>query len=128
MNCRVVRCLCFVIFIAIALLGSGAKAQAPDEGPVKGQGQTPPREEKSKPKEFGVVFCAERSVAQKNMMVMAVNCNDVCDNVYQEYPCELQQRLREGWKVTSVSVATIVVQRDPCECRVTGAESVLEKN
>ena len=102
------------------------RAQSP-EGSVNEQGQAPPKEEKSKSREFGRVFCAERSVAQRNMMVNAVDCNNVCDNVYQEYPCELQQRLSDGWKVTSVSVASIEVQRDPCECRVTGTESVLER-
>jgi hypothetical protein len=128
MNSRIAGWVCFVVFLAIAMLASGARAQAPYQAPVKDQGQAPPKEEQSKPKEFGKVFCAERSAAIRYMMVNAVNCSDVCDNVYQEYPCELQQRLRDGWKVTSVSVATIEVQRDPCDCGVTGTESVLERS
>ena len=119
------------IFVGLVLLAS-ARAQAPYEGTGE-QAQQPvqqPTEEKplpSKGKEFTKVFCAERSVAQRYMMVNAIDCNDMCDNVYQEYPCELQQRLSEGWKITSVSVATRTLQRDPCECGLTGTESVLER-
>jgi hypothetical protein len=110
------------------MLASGTRAQAPDEGSVTEQGQAPPKEEKSKPKEFRRVFCAERSAAQVNMLVGTINCNELCENVYQEYPCELQRLLSDGWKVTSVSTGSIVANIDPCECRVTGTESVLEKD
>ena len=128
MNNRVVRCFCFVIFLIIAMVASGVRAQAPNEGSAKEQGQASPKEGKSKPREFGRVFCAESSAAQRNMMVNNVDCTNVCDNVYQNYPCDLQQRLSEGWKITSVSVSSIVANIDPCECRVSGTESVLERN
>jgi len=36
--------------------------------------------------------------------------------------------LNEGWKVSSVSATSIVANVDPCECKVTGTESVLERN
>ena len=138
MNRRYVGCICCVILLALALFVSGARAQGPyEEGrveeqgqasPKEGQSQAPPTVEKSKSKEFGKVFCAQSSSAQKYMFVNAVNCTDICDNLYREYPCDLQQRLSEGWKVTSVSVTTITVERDPCECGVTGTESVLERD
>lgn len=128
MKSRTVGCLCFVGFLSVVMLISGVRAQAPDEGAVTEQGQAPPKEEKSKPKEFRRVFCAERSAAIRNLMVNATDCRSVCEYVYQEYPCELQQRLSEGWKVASVSVASIDVERDLCDCRVTGTESVLEKD
>jgi hypothetical protein len=51
----------------------------------------------------------------------------VCNNAYQEYPCDLQQRLDEGWRITSVAVGSIEILRDPCECKITGTESVLER-
>jgi hypothetical protein len=139
MKGQTVKWLYSVIFITSIMLASGAKAQVsgqgqgPGEGQVTDQQQTPNqqqapvKEERSKPKEFLKVFCAERSVAQVNMLVGTINCNELCDSVYQEYPCELQQRLSEGWKVTSVSVGSVVANRDPCECRVTGTESVLER-
>ena len=140
-----VKWLCFVIFMTISVLASGVRAQAqyqgqgPDreQGPEQGQAtdqllapkqqQAPVKEERSKPKEFRKTFCAEGSAAQRFDMVGAINCNEVCNNVYQEYPCDLQQRLDEGWKITSVAVGSIEVQRDPCECRITGTESVLER-
>ena len=124
---RILKCTCLIIFLAVVLLASGLKAQTPAEGPGNEQGQAPPKEERSKPKEFGKVFCAESSAAQVNLMVFAVNCGEVCENAYQEYPCELQQRLKDGWKITSVSSVTITVHKDPCECGVTGIESVLER-
>jgi hypothetical protein len=127
MMIRILSYTCFVIFITVVMLTSGLRAQAPAEEPAKGQEQAPPKDEKAKSKEFGKVFCAERSIAVKNMMVNNVNCNDVCDNVSQDYPCELQRRLNDGWKVTSVSVASMEVQRDPCECSLTGTESTLER-
>ena len=116
-----------IVFLGILVLVPATYSQAPDERPVTEQGQAPPKEEKSRPKEFGRVFCAQRSTAQRFFRVDQVDCNDVCDNVYQEYPCELQQRLNEGWKVTSVALTEMVVERDPCECRLTGTESVLER-
>lgn len=135
MKSLIAKCLCVVCFLAIVLLASGVRAQGPYEKPGEQQGQAPPKqeqappkEEKSKAKEFGKVFCAQSSSAQKYMMVNNVNCTDICDNVYREYPCDLQQRLSDGWKVTSVSVSTITVDRDPCECGLTGTESVLERN
>jgi hypothetical protein len=125
MKDRIVKGICFLIFITSVMLGSGTTAQA--QGQAPDQQQAPGKEERSKPKEFRKVFCAERSVAQRNMMVGAVDCNDLCDNIYRDYPCELQQRLDEKWKITSVVVTSIEVQKDPCECRVTGTESVLER-
>jgi hypothetical protein len=140
-----VKWLCSVIFITIIMLASGVRAQAqyqgqgPDQeqGPEQGQAtdqllapkqqQAPVKEEKSKPKEFRKTFCAEGSAAQRFDMVGATNCNEVCNNVYQDYPCDLQQRLDEGWKITSVSTGSIEVQRDPCECKITGTESILER-
>jgi cytochrome oxidase Cu insertion factor (SCO1/SenC/PrrC family) len=124
---RILKSTCFVIFIAIIMLASGVSAQAPGESSGDQQGQAPASQERSKPKEFGKVFCPESSTAQVNLMVMATNCADMCANVYQEYPCELQQRLNDGWKVTSVATVTISVNRDPCQCGVTGIESVLER-
>ena len=139
MKSLIAKCLCAVCFLAIVLLASGVRAQGPYEEPGEQQGQAlpkeeksqeqaPPKDEKSKAKEFGKVFCAQSSSAQKYMMVNNVNCTDICDNVYREYPCDLQQRLSDGWRVTSVSVTTITVQRDPCECGLTGTESSLERN
>ena len=127
MKGRITKSFC-VLFVAIVMLASGATAQAPEEGQIPDQGQAPRKEDKSKPKEFQKVFCAERSVAQRFMRVDQTDCNDVCDDVYREYACVLQQRLNEGWKVTSVSIGSIVVERDPCECRISGTESVLERN
>ena len=127
MICRILKCTSFIIFFAVIMLASAVSAQTPGEGSENEQGQAPAAQEKSKPKEFGKVFCAESSTAQVNLMVMATNCGDVCANVYQEYPCELQQRLNEGWKITSASAVTISVNRDPCQCGVTGIESVLER-
>jgi hypothetical protein len=141
MKSLIAKCLCVVCFLAIVLFASGVRAQGPYEegpgqeqgqapprqGPVQQQEQAPPKEEKSTAKEFGKVFCAESSSAQKYMIVNNVNCTDICDNLYREYPCDLQQRLSDGWKVTSVSVSTITVERDPCECGLTGTESVLER-
>jgi hypothetical protein len=145
MKGRSVKGLCFLIFITGAMLASGATAQAqyqgqgadqgqvPDQGPAPGQPQVPEqqqapgKEDKSKPKEFRKVFCAERSVAQRFYSVNDIMCNDVCDNVYRDYPCEQQQLLDSGWKITSVAVSSIEVLRDPCECRLTGTESVLER-
>ena len=127
MKSRTVGCLCFVGFLSVVMLASGVRAQAPDGGTVTEQGQAPPKEEKSKPKEFRKVFCAERSAAQVNMLVGTIDCNELCDNVYQEYPCELQRLLSDGWKITSVSTDSVVANRDPCECRVSGTESVLER-
>jgi hypothetical protein len=151
MKGRTVKGLCFLIFITGATLASGATAQAqyqgqgadqgqvPDQGQLPEQGvapgqpqapdrqQTPGKEEKSKPKEFRKVFCAERSVAQRFYSVNEINCNEMCDNVYRDYPCEQQQLLDSGWKITSVAVSSIEVLRDPCECRLTGTESVLER-
>ncbi len=124
MKNRVAGCLWLAILVTFFMIAAGVSAPAPASAD---EGQAPPSAQKAKPKEFIKVFCAERSTAQRNMMVMAVNCVDMCDNVYQEYPCELQQRLSEGWKVTSVAVGTVEVTRDPCECRVTGTESVLER-
>jgi hypothetical protein len=128
MSSLIVKCFCACIILTTILLDSGARAQSPDEGGAVGQGQAPGKAEKSGPKEFQKIFCAERSVAQRFMRVDQTDCNDVCDDVYQEYPCDLRQRLSEGWKITSVSTGSIVVERDPCECRVTGTESVLERN
>jgi hypothetical protein len=128
MKDRIVKCICSAVFLAIILLMSGAMAQAPDQGQVPNQQQAPVKEEKSKPKEFRKTFCAEGSAPQRFDMVGAINCNEVCNNVYQEYPCDLQQWLSEGWKVTSVAISSIEVQRDPCECKITGTESVLERN
>jgi hypothetical protein len=151
MKGRTVKGLCFLIFITGVMLASGATVQAQDQGQVPDQGQgpdqgqatdqllapkqqqapgqqqAPVKEERSKPKEFRKTFCAEGSAAQRFDMVGAINCNEVCNNVYQEYPCDLQQRLSEGWKITSVVVSSIEVLRDPCECRVAGTESVLER-
>ncbi len=127
MKSRTVGCLCFVGFLSVVMLISGVRAQAPDEGPAPEQGQAPPKEEKSKPKEFQRVFCAERSAAQTNLMVNAIDCRNVCETAYQDYPCDLQRLLSEGWKITSVSASSIVANIDPCECRVTGTESVLER-
>jgi hypothetical protein len=127
-----VKWLCSVIFIISIMLASGAKAQVSNRGQEPGHGQVTdqqqaPGKEKSGPKEFRKVFCAERSEAQKFYTVDDVNCSEVCDNVYREHPCELQARLNEGWRVTSVSTVSTEVQKDPCECRVTGIESVLER-
>jgi len=138
MKSLIAKCLCVVCFLAIVLLASGVRAQGPyeesggqqEQAPPKeekSQEQAPPKEEKSKAKEFGKVFCAQSSSAQKYMFVNNINCTDICDNVYREYPCDLQQRLSDGWRVTSVSVTTITVERDPCECGLTGTESVLER-
>jgi hypothetical protein len=127
MKGRIMKSFC-VMIVAIIMLAPGARAQSPDEGQIPDQRQAPGKEEKSKPKEFQKIFCAERSVAQRFMRVDQTDCNDVCDDVYRDYPCTLQQRLNEGWKVTSVSTGEIVVVRDPCECRVSGTESVLERN
>jgi hypothetical protein len=128
MKDRIVKYICSAVFLAIILLTSGARAQTPDQGPVPNQQQAPGKEEKSKPKEFQKVFCAERSAAQRFDAVGPINCNEVCDNLFQEYPCDLQRLLDDGWKVTSVSIGSTEVQRDPCECRLTGTESVLERN
>jgi len=149
MKGRIVKYLCSVIFLVSIMLVSGARAQAPpdqghvqdqgqqipEQGPIPGQAQVPAqeqapvKEEKPKQKEFQKVFCAESSVPQRYGIINGViRCADVCDRVYQEYPCDLQRWLDEGWKVTSVSVSEIVAERDPCECRITGTESVLEKD
>ena len=116
--------------ITITTLASGLKAEGADKGSASKaeQRQPPGREQKSQPREFQRVFCAERSVAQRFMRVDATDCNEVCDDVYREYPCDLQQRFEEGWKIMSVSTGSIVVNRDPCECRVSGTESVLERD
>jgi hypothetical protein len=151
MKGRTVKWLCSVVFVAIIMLASGVTAQAQyqgqgadqgqipdqgqgaDRGPAPGQPQvpdrqqTPGKEDKSKPKEFRKVFCAERSVAQRFYSVNDIQCSEVCDNVYRDYPCEQQQLLDSGWKITSVAVSSIEVLRDPCECRLTGTESVLER-
>ncbi len=115
---------CLAVLMILFMLAWSVRVQGADEGSA---GQAAPQEEKSRPKEFKKVFCPNSSAAQRNMMVNATNCNDVCDNAHQDYPCELQARLAEGWQVTSVSVMTITVQRDPCECGLTGTESVLER-
>ncbi len=119
-------CCCFAVSVIAVMLATGVTAQAPVKG-AAGQKQTSPGEEKSKAKEYAKVYCAESSAAIRKLMVMALDCNAVCDNVYREYPCDLQQRLNEGWKITSVAVSTVEVVRDPCECKVTGTESILER-
>ena len=128
MSGPITRCLFAFVFVAAFMLDSGVRAQAPDEGRTRGQGEAPGKGEKSRQKEFQKIFCPERSVAQRFMRVDQTDCNDLCENVYREYACELQQRLNEGWKITSVSTSSIVVEREPCECRVSGTESVLERN
>ena len=127
MKGRIMKSFC-VMIVAVIMLATGARAQAPDGGQAPDQGQTPGKEEKSRPKESQKIFCAERSVAQRFLRVDQIDCNDMCNDVYRDYPCVLQQRLSEGWKVTSVSIGEIFVERDPCECRVSGTESVLERN
>ncbi len=128
MKVATMKWLCLIVLISAIALLSGTCVQAQSGGQEAGREQAAGKEGTSKTKDIQKVFCAERSAAEKYLMVDAVNCNDVCDDVYRDYPCELQKRLSEGWKVTSVSVATIEVQRDPCECRVTGTETVLERD
>jgi hypothetical protein len=151
MKGRTVKWLCSVIFVTVIMLASGVMARAQDQGQAPGQEQAPDqgqvtdqllapnqqqapdqqqapvKKERSKPKEFRKTFCAEGSAAQRFDMVGAINCNEVCNNAYQEYPCDLQQRLDEGWKITSVAVGSIEILKDPCECKITGTESVLER-
>ena len=139
MKGRTVKWFCSVILVTIIVLASGVMAQAPEQGQAPEQEQVtdqllapneqqaPVKKESSKPKEFRKSFCAEGSAAQRFDMVGAINCNEVCNNAYQEYPCDLQQRLKEGWKITSVAVGSIEIVRDPCECKITGTESVLER-
>ncbi len=114
------------LFLICGVVSFGALAQAPYGGTGE-QGKETPREQPSKAKELAKVFCPERSIAQRYMMVDATNCIDVCEHAYEEYPCELQQRLKDGWKVSSVSVKTLTVQKDPCECGLIGPESQLER-
>ena len=124
MNGRIARSLCCIIFLAISIFASDAKAQAPDGRAVTGQ--APGKEGKSASKQIEV-FCADSSVAQRIMRVGTTDCEDMCAKVYEEYPCDLQQRRNEGWNVISAAARSIVVEREPCECKITGMTSVLER-
>ncbi len=131
MNARRMATIC-IIFLAVILLVFGARAQAPDQEQEPGAAQAPEKQApeqkaKPKPKQIDKIFCAESSVAQRFLMVQAINCQDVCADTYKDYECNLQQRVSEGWRVTSVTIGTIIVERNPCECRVTGTESIIEK-
>jgi hypothetical protein len=123
------RSLCgLCVTVIVFILVSGAQAQAPDERSAADQREAPSGREQNAPKAFHKVFCAERSAAQRFMRVNGTDCSSVCDDAYMDYPCDLQQRLKEGWKITSVSTSSIVINRDPCECSVSGTESVLERD
>ena len=89
--------------------------------------QAPDKSEKSKPKEQQNVFCADRSTPERFLMVDQVNCETVCNEAYREYRCDLNKLLAEGWKVTGVSSGEMTVSRPPCECKITGTETTMEK-
>jgi hypothetical protein len=44
-------------------------------------------------------------------MVDQTNCENVCNEVYKEYTCDLEKLTDGGWKVTSVSSGAITVNR-----------------
>ena len=115
MNIRRVKGI-LITFFTIAMFTCVTNAQAPDES------------EKPKPKQQQKVFCAERSTPERFLMVGQTNCETVCNEAYQEYKCDLKKLIDEGWKVTSVSSGAITVNRDPCECKVSGPETTMEKD
>jgi len=118
MNIRRVKSM-LVTFVAIAIMAiltCTANAQAPDKSG------------KSKPKQQQKVFCAERSAPERFLMVDSTNCETVCNDVYKEYSCDLKKFTDEGWKVTAVSLGEITVSRPPCECKLTGPETTMEKD
>lgn len=92
-----------------------------------GSGQAQDAVEKPKPKQQQKIFCADRSMPERFLMVDQVNCQTVCDEAYQQYKCDLKKLLAEGWKITDVSTASMTVSKPPCECKVTGTESTMEK-
>ena len=124
MNGRIARALCCILFLAIGIVASDAQAQAPYGRTVTAQASG--KDEKSTSRQLEI-FCADSSVAQRVMRVGQTDCEEVCGDVYHEYPCELQQRRSEGWKVTSAAARSIIVAKEPCECKVNGTESVLER-
>ncbi len=115
MNTRVVTGTLIAFVVAICVLcAAGAQAQ-----------DTPSK--KSRPKQQQKVFCAESSKPERFLMVNNVNCDNVCNDVYQEFKCDLKELVAEGWKVTDVSMGGVTVTRPPCECRINGTESIMEK-
>jgi len=105
-----------ITFFAMTFFACVANAQPPDKS------------EKPKSKQQQKVFCAERSTPERFLMVDQTNCETVCNGIYKEYTCDLKKLADEGWKVTSVSLGGITVNRPPCECRVSGPETTMEKD
>ena len=114
MNIRATMSALITFFVLVCFVCT-ADAQAPDKS------------EKSKPKEQQNVFCAERSTPERFLMVDQVNCETVCNETYKEYACDLKKLLAEGWKVTGVSSGGMTVKKPPCECKITGTETTMEK-
>jgi hypothetical protein len=104
-----------VAFVVVLCMACAVDAQAQD------------KKEQSKPKQQQNIFCAERSTPERFLMVDQVNCETVCNETYKEYACDLKKLLAEGWKVTGVSSGAKTVKKPPCECKVTGTETTMEK-
>ena len=103
-------------FVVVACMVCAGSAQAQGTG------------EKPKPKQQQKVFCADRSTPERFLMVDQVNCQTVCDEAYQQYKCDLKKLIAEGWKITDVSTGSMTVSKPPCECKVTGTETTMEKD
>ena len=114
-----------VLSLAIACcilfgLGYSVKAQQPAK-------QEPAKAEAKKATEKKKVFCATRSEAIRVLMVGTVNCEDQCKGLSTQYQCDTNKDLKDGWRIISFDPQELIIQKSPCECKISGTEAQMER-